>query len=93
MRLAGGQNPVFGSIGAADADIGPIMAGVLVVETALIDQPVSIRRPEGAELEEFRIAGDQGAGLGIQVDHINFITGPAGGSGDVMCRLAAIGAE
>ena len=74
MALSLGHLPMFGAIGASDTKIGPIMPRVGHMVAVEVEQPLSIRGPDGSEIEMRRIGGDDLSVRAIEVANHDFIT-------------------
>ena len=59
--LAAREHAVFAAIGAADADVGPVVAWVLARVAVYVEDPVPVRRPVRAEVEVPWLGGDPDA--------------------------------
>ena len=86
-RAVGGTEPVwltasqdfeFGAVGTGDADVGGFVAGIVLKEAVLEEEPFAIGRPGGAEVEMIGMGGDEFAGSPFGVAGPDLVTLRAG---------------
>src|SRR5437879_13742314 len=89
-RLSARDNAVFASVGAADAHAGPVVSRTLPIKTIDVQNPPSIGRPVGAEVEMLRLRGNTDAVRSIPIACPDLITLRAG---QMISHASAVRAE
>ena len=76
--LSPGQDPLLRSVGAADADIGPVVARILPEVAVQVGEPCSIGRPYGSEVEMFRMGRNEDAAASFEIAGPDLVARRAG---------------
>src|SRR5205085_12087202 len=77
LRLSVGQNAMLRAVGAADADIRPVVAGVALEVTVLVEDPPPVWRPARAEVEMVGMPDDAHAVRTVGVARPDFVAARA----------------
>src|SRR6185503_21234609 len=87
MRLSAGQDAMLAAVGPADTQIRPVMGRILFEVAILVENPLAVGRPAGAEVNMVGMPGEADALAAFDIADPDFV---AAGTGQMKGHAPAI---